>query len=343
MKIGEVRTVSDTIRAGEQYAFIPDGDMLARVLYFYGVLQDVAAAEYKVVCPFHEDINPSMIVNLDEGNYFCFGCGATGDAYRFVKQVNDGKMNDLQVAVELQRILRSDKVESLPTAGRSRRRKEQGRDALNIASDYYHGLLSLDWNIRPESDMIADEMLHCRQYMMQRGFTPTTLTRCGAKVTFNQQYPLIFPMMDNGVFRGWVCRTTNSEVEKKRKYLYNEGFQRATTLVGSYKNCRTVCVVEGYMDRLRMLQNGARSVVAILGWKITQEQVQKLKAEGVRMIVSALDNDECGHKGTAFLRQHFQVVPWAYEAGVKDPGDMTPEMFARMNHATAQRIQQVRK
>ena len=41
-------------------------------------------------------------------------------------------------------------------------------------------------------------------------------------------------MIDNGKFKGWVCRTTDKDIEKKRKYLYNKGFRRAETLVGSY-------------------------------------------------------------------------------------------------------------
>ena len=46
---------------------------LAKVLWFYGLIGSVDSEEQKIICPFHEDANPSMIVNLKQGSYYCFG------------------------------------------------------------------------------------------------------------------------------------------------------------------------------------------------------------------------------------------------------------------------------
>jgi DNA primase len=119
-------------------------------------------------------------------------------------------------------------------------------------------------------------------------------------------------------------------IEEKRKYLYNEGFSRATTLVGTYGTKDYVFVVEGYMDRLKFVQFGEDNVVAILGWKMSHEQIQKLKKKGITKVISALDNDDCGKKGTEFLKKHFEVTRFAYLKGVKDPGEMTQESFDKM-------------
>ena len=75
-------------------------------------------------------------------------------------------------------------------------------------------------------------------------------------------------------------------------------------------------------------------MVAILGWKMSQQQIQKLKDRGVKNVISALDNDECGRKGTAFLRTVFNVTRWSYIKGIKDPGDMTQETFDKMYKKT---------
>jgi DNA primase len=40
---------------------------------------------YRGLCPFHEDTNPSLSVNPTENLWQCFGCGAGGDAIRFVE------------------------------------------------------------------------------------------------------------------------------------------------------------------------------------------------------------------------------------------------------------------
>ena len=117
---------------------------------------------------------------------------------------------------------------------------------------------------------------------------------------------------------------------KNDKYLYNEGFSRATTLVGDYGTKDYVFVVEGYMDRLKFVQFGEDNVVAILGWKMSLQQIQKLKDRGITKVISALDNDECGRKGTKFLEQHFEVTRFKYLKGIKDPGDMTQELFDKM-------------
>ena len=133
------------------------------------------------------------------------------------------------------------------------------------------------------------------------------------------------------------------KVEQERKYLYNEGFSRVNTLVGRYGKKDYVIVVEGYMDRLKFVQNGVDDVVAILGWKMSQEQEQKLRDAGVKYIISALDNDECGRKGTAYLKTRFKVIRFCYLKGIKDPGDMTSVTFDKMYSRTMQKFNKIIK
>lgn len=157
-------------------------------------------------------------------------------------------------------------------------------------------------------------------------------------------YPIIFPMLDNDIFKGWVCRTTNPEVEKRRKYLYNTGFSRRDTLVGNYENCDYIFIVEGYMDRLKFIQFGITNVVAILGWKMAKEQENKLKKSGVKYVISALDNDECGRKGTKYLQNIFKnVIRFKYLKNIKDPGEMTQELFDIMYKKTMKELVQCKR
>ena len=39
---------------------------------------------YKCICPFHDDNNPSMSVSPDKQIYKCFSCGATGTVFKFI-------------------------------------------------------------------------------------------------------------------------------------------------------------------------------------------------------------------------------------------------------------------
>lgn len=284
------------------------------------------------MCPFHDDVNASMKVDLPNGNFYCFGCGVSGDALSFVMNVNKG-LDDLGACFEYHRILRSKKVRSLAPRDFIPKQKADNVQLQEEAWDYYHGLKRIDWDEYegPEKD-----------YLLGRGFTTRSLNICKAKVNYNRNYPVIFPMIDMGEFKGWVCRTNNKRTEAKRKYLYNEGFSRRNTLVGNYGS-EVVVVVEGYMDWLKMRQYGVKNVVAILGWKATDQQIKKLKSAGVKCIISALDNDLCGKKGTAYLEGYFKVIPFQYPRAVKDPGEMDKPTFDKANKKTKRLYLEVMK
>lgn len=315
-----------------------NGSNLAKVLWYYNLIPDVSSYTQKIVCPFHEDVNPSMIVNLEDGSWYCFGCGQAGDAIKFVRLM-ESSINDLLALKKFHEILKSDKCSNIKLNKAHVNQKPLKKELYDQAYDYYHGLSKVNWK-RPANI----EAQLAKTYMKQRGFSSDTLNSCKAKITYNQSYAIIFPMIDNGKFKGWVCRTTSKDIEKKRKYLYNEGFSRATTLVGNYGSKDYVFVVEGYMDRLKFVQFGeGDNVVAILGWKMSDEQMRKLKAKGITKIISALDNDNCGKKGTKYLSNHFDVTRFQYLKGVKDPGDMTQESFDKMFKKTMQQYKKRRR
>lgn len=170
--------------------------------------------------------------------------------------------------------------------------------------------------------------------MIDRGFTVDILTKIGMRYTYNDDYPLIFPIMDNYVFMGWVSRTDNKIIAKKRKYLYNKGFSRRYTLCGRYRKGKPVVIVEGYMDMLKLMMFGIKNVVAILGWKITRYQIDKLKNAEVPYIICALDSDECGKKGYEYISKYFPTVRWQFLKGVKDCGEMDYKSFKKMRDKT---------
>lgn len=326
------------MKENEPYIFKPDGEMMAKVLLYYGLIPDASQETYKIVCPFHNDMNPSMIVDISTGSFFCFGCQLSGDAYKFVSLVNE-KDNDLQVLNKLFKILKSKKVCSLNVPKKFKPRVQVSQ-YYDEAHDYFYGLSKVDWK---NDD--SQEVLECKSYMSNRGFKANSLIHSDARITFNVAYPIIFPMLDNGEFKGWVCRTNKKEIEAKRKYLYNKGFSRATTLVGNYGNKEYLFIVEGYMDRLKFIQHLhslgiEEDVVAILGWKMTKEQELKIKNfKNIKCIISVLDNDEYGKKGTKYLSTIFpNVIRFSYIKGLKDIGETSKEKFKKMYDKTLQNL-----
>ena len=312
------------------------GEQLATVLKFYGLISTVEQQQMKIVCPFHGDINPSMRVDFVTGDWYCFGCQEGGTPEKFVAKVerlDDPSLNDLQCLEIYYAIVH----------GRANQRRlrlprvkpKTARQLYDEAYDFYHGLSRVDWG-HPDSE----EAKRILGYMQDRGFTAEDLQRARAKVTYSDPYELVFPIMDNGKFRGWVSRTDDPEVAKFRKYLYNKGFRRATTLVGEYNSDSPLIVVEGFMDRLKLLSLGLSNVVALFGWKASETQLEKIKSVSDGHIISALDNDDCGKKGTEYLKQFFNVTRFCYLKKYKDPGDFTQQDCDRMVSRTMQRYRQ---
>ena len=305
---------------------------LAKVLWYYNLIPNVYDPVQKIICPFHSDVNPSMSVDLKRGTCYCFGCNEYFDAQKFVSKMECKYhgLNDLKAIQMYVKILKSKKCSDIHIERAMKHYKKPNKKQLyDEAYDYYHGLRKIDWQYD-----ISDEVEEVDIYMQERGFTPSVLNKVKAKITYNNSYSLIFPMLDNGKFKGWVCRTIRKDIEVKRKYLYNEGFSRATTLVGDYGSEKYIIVVEGYMDRLKFIQFGIENVVAILGWKMSAEQERKLKEKGITHVISALDNDEYGRKGTKYLQTIFNVTRFTYLKGIKDPGDMSEEKFKKMYSRT---------
>lgn len=274
-------------------------------------------SSYKVICPFHGDKNPSMLIDLDNAKYYCFGCEAHGGTYDLIRRFYPS-YNNFEVVRCIKRIC----------GGKAKKKKQQKivqvqEKKLNMQAvrDYFFNLPKVNWY------KVDDPV---KQYMKQRGFKMSTLNMADARINATDSYKIVFPIMDNGVFRGYVGRTTDKEIEQKRKYIYNTGFRRSKTLAGVYSGS-SVLVVEGYLDMLKARQNGVQSVVAVLGWKMSDKQKSKLIHRGIKTIVCGLDNDQAGEKGYKYLSglSEFKVVRLRYPEGTKDFGDVDKAIFQK--------------
>ena len=112
---------------------------------------------YQGLCPFHAEKTPSFSVNPELGLYHCFGCGAGGDAIRFVREIEH-----LDFATAVERLaakagitLRYDDA----AVGRDRQRRDRLVEATAAAVAFYHRLLLED----PDAGI-------ARKYLRSRGF-----------------------------------------------------------------------------------------------------------------------------------------------------------------------------
>lgn len=171
---------------------------LLKVLEFYGI-----EANAKILCPFHADKNPSLQVDLEKDMWYCYGCQEGGGAYKFHKKMQElsGKKDEIKMLMLFNKITKSgcksqDEHKQIVVNDRA-----YYRQCLIEAKDFYNGLRSVNWFSED-----ADE--ECVEYMLFRGFKRGTLNRVGAKYTYKDvTYPIVFPIKDNGRFKGWVSRS----------------------------------------------------------------------------------------------------------------------------------------
>lgn len=290
------------------------------VAMHYGHIGSTIKEKEKICCPFHADDTPSMLLDYQTDRFKCFGCGLYGDPMEYVQHMEKSSLRALTVYT---------KITKGKAVQRTRTHVERTHDVdrLAQAKDFYNGLSSVDW-YSVERD---DEQEEALRYLISRGVTIHTVSAYSVKVTYDQRYPIVIPLYDNGTFCGYVQRTFDSE--SKRKYLYNKGFSRATSVIGQYGEKDYVFVCEGVFDLMALSQAGLQACsVALMGCSPTREQIGKLKAKGIKKVVSCLDNDEAGRRGTEELQKHFKIKRLVLPDGVKDVADIeTSELKKAIN------------
>lgn len=290
-----------------------------------------AGREYKACCPFHNEKTPSFQINPQKGFYHCFGCGAHGDALRFIM---DYEHLDFVSAIE---VLASEMGLSVPReqlspqqqAKETQQRAEQlqGYALLAQAAQWFvqnlknhvQGLQAIDYlKSRGITGVVARDFaigLAPNDAMgLQKQFPNVTKAqwlavglvaeREDGSVVDKFRNRIQFPIRDlRGRVVGFGGRIMQAS-EHAPKYLNSpetEFFHKGNMLYGLYemlqsvRHINRVLVVEGYMDVVALAQFGLRQVVATLGTATTPEHLQLL-FKHTNDIVFAFDGDKAGRK-----------------------------------------------
>jgi DNA primase len=319
-----------------------------------------SGARWSGRCPFHDERTPSFSVNAAEKLYHCFGCGAGGDAIKFVRETEN---LDFAEAVEwlAERFnVELEWEETSPGQDARRRRRERLLELLDAAASFYERYL---WDSPAGSlarDYLAGRGLReeiCREFRLgvalggqtlvrkalERGFTLDELRGAGLANQRGNDYfsrRLVFPLADaRGRVRGFQARKLHEDDPLRGKYVNSpegELFHKAAILYG-LDHARTavakedrVCVVEGNTDVIALRQAGFGPVVASMGTALTDQQLRELRTLTHRIWL-CFDGDAAGQSATlrgmelaAGLGLEVKVV--ALPPGL-DPAD-APELFS---------------
>ena len=286
-----------------------------------------AGGRYTGRCPFHEERTPSFSVNPQDKLYYCFGCGAGGDAITFVRQT---EQLDFSQAVEwlADRFRVTVEYEDgSPADDNRRRRRERLTALLERATGFYERHL---W----ESD--AGEPT--RTYLQGRGFgeeisrefrlglapggatlagralkegyTREELSAAGLVNRRGNDYfngRLVFPLADaRGRICGFQARRLRDDDPIPAKYVNSpegELFRKGDLLYGLDKARRAIAkqdravVVEGNTDVIALREAGFEPVVASMGTALTENQLRELSRLTGRLYL-CFDADAAGQDAT---------------------------------------------
>ena len=293
--------------------------------------------DYKAVCPFHDDHDPSMNVSSDLQIYKCFVCGAGGSVFRFVQ--NYEKISFIEAVArvaELSGIAVSIQPEEMKV--QKDPHKEALYKVLNDTISYTKYQLDTP-EAAGHKEYLEKRGLNAKvRDVFDIGYSPLNTNLCaflkakGAKeadiVSANVGY-----MTDNGlrdVFAGRITfpihdrkgnpigfsartldpqnpskyiNTNETDIFKKGDIVYNS---HRAALSARHDGCIYVC--EGVTDVIAFYRAGLENAVCTLGTSCTSSQIRVLKSLAPR-VVFCYDGDNAGQSAT------WRAAKMAREAG----------------------------
>lgn len=319
-----------------------------------------AGANWKGLCPFHNEKSPSFNVHPAKQIYHCFGCGEGGDVFAFVQKMQKtGFSEALRWLAERAGIplppLEGDEPARQAAAQRQRREDSQVR-LLELAAAWFRrnleegteGQAARDYADRRGLDPATREAFQLGYSpadgralglaAAKKGFTEQDLLESGLAVKNERgvysrfRGRLMFPIHDpKGRLVGFGGRVMG---EGEPKYLnspetplFSKGrllypWIQAREALGKR---REALVCEGYMDAIACHQAGLRQAVASLGTALTDEHARLLKRYVDRVLL-VFDTDAAGLRaarraGEPLLGAGLEVRV-ARLRGAKDPDEL---------------------
>jgi DNA primase len=272
------------------------------------------------ICPFHNEKTPSFRVDDEKKFFYCFGCHKGGDIFKFLQEYRNISFPEAlkEIAESYGIKLATFKAESKETLEEktilekvcelfaSQLKTENGLPALHylkqkrkltdeIIADFKIGFCP------KESDFLLsyfpekiDELL--KLGLIGKKIDGSFYSTFAGRVMF----PICGLKGEVLAFGGRIF-TKEQEEHKLAKYINSkesELFKKNRVIYGLQKAKKTkfpLIVVEGYLDVIKMHQNGFKSTVAQMGTAFSEEQI-KILFTSSNEIIFCYDSDEAGRK-----------------------------------------------
>ncbi|NGO62686.1 DNA primase [Rhizobium daejeonense] len=290
---------------------------------------NVPRGDYWACCPFHGEKSPSFHCEDRKGRYHCFGCGVTGDHFRFLTD-----LEGLSFPEAVEQVAEMAGV-PMPKPDIQAQQRERERttllDVMELATQFFQDQLQTANGARARAYLrerglsgrtietfrlgYAPESRNAlKEYLASKGVPKEQIEACGL-VRHGPDIPvsydyfrdrIMFPILSSrdrviafggrAMAQDAMAKYMNSpetELFHKGNVLFN--FSRARRSLQGAGGADTIIAVEGYMDVIALHQAGVENAVAPLGTALTENQLDLMwKLTPVPML--CFDGDGAGQR-----------------------------------------------
>ena len=327
-----------------------------------------AGRNFLGLCPFHGEKTPSFNVVEYKQFYHCFGCGRSGDVFKFIE---DYRGVSFMEAVQIVGDQVGIRVQTLPPS-QSRPQQADGKQPFyeihQEAAKFYHAIL-MTTKMGEEARQylydrgLDDEVLRHFQiglapaegnYLLQSvsgKFSENILADSGLFHISDRgtmydafQDRIMFPLSDDTgrviAFSGRLWRESAEGAKPQGKYknsratlLFNKSYElyhldKAKQVA---KKNHELYLMEGFMDVIAAYRAGIENAVASMGTALTQEHVAHL-SKFTKKVILAYDGDKAGRLATA---KALEVLEKQEVEVVQIPDQMDPDEYLNKNSPQA--------
>ena len=303
-------------------------------------------ANYKCVCPFHNDTSPSLVVSPSKQIYHCFACGAGGDSIKFVMEYEKLPYPE---AIEKLALMSNFSLSYTSKEGAKKEDKKlmetlnlfyiKHLDTYQHVKEYIHKRGLSEASVEKFELGYAPSSVATLEFLQTRGFLMSEAIEYGvagigesgnayARFIERLTFPIYTPSQKLVGFGG---RTLSNHPAKYVNSPQTKYFNKSMLLYGYHLaketifKAKSIIVTEGYLDVIMLHQAGFTNAVATLGTALTHEHLPLL-TRGDPEVIVAYDGDTAGVnaalKASMLLSQHGIKGGVVLFGGGMDPADM---------------------
>lgn len=332
-----VTAIHDKIKLTDTIDWLLTADINGQVLSDTKVdWRRSSGGEWKMVCPFHNDHEPSLDVNDSKGVWLCRSAGCTtenskgetvqrgGNAITFIRELHG--LTYIESITVLAQYANIDLAPYIMKPSAKEIEQEQARDSLRALVQKLP--LLEEW----PGKHITAEVLEFFDVRHAPGMLSVNSSGLFWEKQAEDDWVMIPLIDDHGEYVGWTTRRMSTSKSSKNNPNSWAG-ARHDVIFGLFQCRRTlkafrhrIVMVEGQTDVLGMFSNGIRNAVALRGANFQDEQHRILTHWNVREVTVCLDGDKAGKTATNRICEQYWnsgfILTVAQLPSGSDPGSM---------------------